>query len=105
MLLHVKCLFHVQMLGSCPVFQAQGSGCTDEAVQKIVSNAKKVWVRVCDTWKCNRDTVWQSYNKEMWRCILDLIKNPFPHWIAKLFHSSVGKTVKWVTMSGYFRSF
>ena len=40
--LHVNCLFHVQMLGSCPVFQAQGSGCTDEAVQQIVSNAKKV---------------------------------------------------------------
>lgn len=33
--------FYVKMLGSCPVFQAQGSGCTDEAVQKIVSNAKK----------------------------------------------------------------
>lgn len=30
------------MLGSCPVYQAQGVGCTDEAVQQIVSNTKKV---------------------------------------------------------------
>ncbi|KAL9969174.1 hypothetical protein ACROYT_G021359 [Oculina patagonica] len=33
--------FYVKMLGSCPVFQAQGTGCTDEAVQKIVANTKK----------------------------------------------------------------
>ena len=37
-------LFLIQMLGSCPVDQAQGSGCTDEAVQKIVANTKKVCV-------------------------------------------------------------
>ena len=30
------------MLGSCPVYQAQGVGCTDEAVQKIVGDTKKV---------------------------------------------------------------
>ena len=36
--------FVVQMLGSCPVFKAQGSGCTDEAVQQIVANTKKVCV-------------------------------------------------------------
>ncbi|XP_058949294.2 low density lipoprotein receptor adapter protein 1 [Pocillopora verrucosa] len=33
--------FYVKILGSCPVFQAQGSGCTDEAVQSIVANTKK----------------------------------------------------------------
>ena len=32
------------MLGSCPVRQAQGVGCTDEAVQQIVANAKKVMI-------------------------------------------------------------
>lgn len=32
------------MLGSCPVFKAQGSGCTDEAVEQIVANTKKVCV-------------------------------------------------------------
>ena len=30
------------MLGSCPVYQAQGVGCTDEAVQNIVADTKKV---------------------------------------------------------------
>lgn len=33
--------FYVKMLGSCPVLQAQGSGCTDEAVQTIISNTRK----------------------------------------------------------------
>ena len=37
-------LFPIQMLGSCPVCQAQGVGCTDEAVQQIVANAKKVMI-------------------------------------------------------------
>lgn len=35
-------MLRLQILGSCPVFQAQGSGCTDEAVQSIVANTKKV---------------------------------------------------------------
>lgn len=35
------------MLGSCPVYQAQGVGCTYEAVQKIVADVKKV-VFKCD---------------------------------------------------------
>ncbi|XP_068698969.1 low density lipoprotein receptor adapter protein 1-like [Montipora foliosa] len=33
--------FYVKMLGSCPVTRAQGSGCTDEAVQTIITNTKK----------------------------------------------------------------
>ncbi|PFX31205.1 Low density lipoprotein receptor adapter protein 1-A [Stylophora pistillata] len=33
--------FYVKILGSCPVLQAQGSGCTDEAVQSIIANTKK----------------------------------------------------------------
>ena len=37
-------LFRIQMLGSYPVFKAQGSGCTDEAVHQIVANTKKVCV-------------------------------------------------------------
>lgn len=35
-------MLRLQILGYCPVFQAQGSGCTDEAVQSIVANTKKV---------------------------------------------------------------
>jgi len=34
--------FYAKMLGSCPVYQAQGVGCTDEAVQKIVGDTKKI---------------------------------------------------------------
>lgn len=34
--------FYVKMLGSCPVTKAHGPGCADEAVEKIVTNTKKV---------------------------------------------------------------
>ncbi|KAJ7363718.1 Low density lipoprotein receptor adapter protein 1 [Desmophyllum pertusum] len=33
--------FYAKLLGSCPVFQAQGSGCTDDSVQQIIANTKK----------------------------------------------------------------
>ena len=36
------CTFDEQLLGKHDVFEAQGSGCTDEAVQRIIESTKKV---------------------------------------------------------------